>query len=304
MSEEIKEFLNPEEKREYLKPLRSAGGLMLFLGVFSTVLSLASAPLILMFLPMAQSEALLNELTVILTAPVLIYTYYIGYRIFVKKYHPNTVELRPVKKNDLLYCIIVLVLSLAVIRVIWYLHINLLELLGYEMETSGESGAMTILYSVLLAPVFEEIVFRDYLLTLLKRYGKIAAILLSSFAFGLFHGTAEQSLPSAFIGIILALLALRFDSIVPSIILHVTTNAISMFVDINFEHEVLMPYLLIIAAITLLAFLIKNFRHLKKAPQGVRNALYLYGHSISFIAFTVLYLGLIVLQYLGITEVG
>jgi len=68
-----------------------------------------------------------------------------------------------------------------------------------------------LLYIGIAAPVYEEILFRGFVLRVLRPYGKIFAIVSTAFLFGIFHGHILQS-PFAFaMGLILGYTAVEFS---------------------------------------------------------------------------------------------
>jgi membrane protease YdiL (CAAX protease family) len=80
--------------------------------------------------------------------------------------------------------------------------------------------------TVLVAPVAEELLFRGYLMNLwISRWGLWAGVLLSSLVFGLFH--VERVAFAAPLGIIFALVYLRYDSLWPGIALHASYNLLA-----------------------------------------------------------------------------
>jgi len=93
-----------------------------------------------------------------------------------------------------------------------------------EMSVSGDTLSM-FLYMCLAAPLFEEIIFRGFVLRTLEPYGKKFAILGSAFLFGIFHGNILQT-PFAFaVGLILGYVTLEY-SIVWAMLLHLINNLI------------------------------------------------------------------------------
>lgn len=77
---------------------------------------------------------------------------------------------------------------------------------------------------VILAPIFEELVFRKLLIDRLRQYGKWPAIVMSSIAFGLFHGNVAQMVYAAFVGLILGVIYERYGNVWHVIILHFLIN--------------------------------------------------------------------------------
>lgn len=94
-----------------------------------------------------------------------------------------------------------------------------------EYVGGGTSTFSMFLYSALLAPLSEEVIFRGMILRALRPYGKRFAILGSALLFGLFHGNLLQG-PYAFLmGLILGYLACEY-SINWAIALHVFNNLV------------------------------------------------------------------------------
>jgi membrane protease YdiL (CAAX protease family) len=85
---------------------------------------------------------------------------------------------------------------------------------------------VAILGSVIVAPIAEELVFRGYLLNLwIARRGVWFAVACSSVVFGAFH--LETVLFATAMGIILALVYLRYDSLWPGIFIHAAYNLLA-----------------------------------------------------------------------------
>ena len=79
-----------------------------------------------------------------------------------------------------------------------------------------------------LAPVGEEMFFRGYMQTRLRRVWSAGpAILLTALAFGAIHGEWVHGVLAAGIGVYLGLVAERTASVVPPVICHVANNTVS-----------------------------------------------------------------------------
>lgn len=83
-------------------------------------------------------------------------------------------------------------------------------------------------YTCILAPVFEEIIFRGYILNNLRKYGNITAVIISSVLFAMFHGNIVQFVNPILTGILLSFIVIKTDSIISSIIVHMFNNTIAM----------------------------------------------------------------------------
>lgn len=98
-----------------------------------------------------------------------------------------------------------------------------------EVATSYAASPSMLFYTIALAPICEEIIYRGALLRSLEPYGKWFAVVISALVFGLMHGNAVQ-FPVAFaIGVVFAYLALKY-SLKLTILLHVMNN---LFVELS-----------------------------------------------------------------------
>ena len=102
----------------------------------------------------------------------------------------------------------------------------MIEELRSIREGSSDSWWQYILVYALLAAMCEEIAFRGFILTgLRQRFNAWTAILISSLLFALYHMNVFQALPAFVLGVVLAILAVRSKSILPSMLLHFLNNA-------------------------------------------------------------------------------
>ncbi len=79
-----------------------------------------------------------------------------------------------------------------------------------------------------VGPVVEELMFRGVGYGLLEQFGRMPAVLLVGLAFALIHGLVAGFPVIATIGIGLAYLRSRTDSIYPCILLHASFNAVGL----------------------------------------------------------------------------
>lgn len=108
---------------------------------------------------------------------------------------------------------------------------------GFSIEDTAVSIApagnplwldvIVYLYICLLGPVLEELIFRGVLLEGLRKYGNTFGIIMSSVLFGLMHQNFSQCIPAICMGIVWAYMAVKFDSILPSTLLHIINNSMS-----------------------------------------------------------------------------
>ncbi|KAK9668349.1 hypothetical protein RND81_13G054200 [Saponaria officinalis] len=92
-------------------------------------------------------------------------------------------------------------------------------------------GLYVVVVSV-CAPIWEEIVFRGFLLPSLTRYMPVwCAILVSSVVFALAHFNVQRMLPLILLGVVMGTLFARSRNLVPSMLLHSLWNAF-VFLDL------------------------------------------------------------------------
>jgi uncharacterized protein len=114
-----------------------------------------------------------------------------------------------------------------------------LVLLRLGIDTQGEailqlmemleSPVWFFLVAVVFAPFVEEIFFRGFLFQgLRQKYGWVRAILLSSVIFAVAHLDPASLIPTFILGVVIAYLFHRSNSIWPGIILHFFVNGTSL----------------------------------------------------------------------------
>ncbi|MCX7658170.1 MAG: CPBP family intramembrane metalloprotease [Oscillospiraceae bacterium] len=95
---------------------------------------------------------------------------------------------------------------------------------GQNRADSGLAWGIMTLYTCMVAPITEELVFRVFCLKNLSRVNLRFGIIASSLLFGLVHGNIIQFVFAFPLGIILALLTVRTNSIIPAIGVHMVAN--------------------------------------------------------------------------------
>lgn len=94
-------------------------------------------------------------------------------------------------------------------------------------DTIGRGG-WTVLTTVVLAPILEEVFFRGQILGSIKhKYGSFWALLVSSLLFALIHGNPPQMVNAFFMGLILGYICLKTGSLLSVIVIHAFNNALA-----------------------------------------------------------------------------
>lgn len=97
-----------------------------------------------------------------------------------------------------------------------------------EVPNAYGRGAWAIVTVVVMAPLFEEFIFRGVLLESTRaKYGVMAAWLVSSAIFGIIHMHPTVAVNAFAMGLVLGFIYLRTDSIWSTIILHAVNNGIA-----------------------------------------------------------------------------
>lgn len=91
-------------------------------------------------------------------------------------------------------------------------------------------------YICLLGPILEELIFRGVLLEGLRKYGNWFGIIMSSVLFGLMHQNFMQCIPAICMGIVWGCMAVKTNSIIPSIIVHILNNSLASLLLIMMEN--------------------------------------------------------------------
>lgn len=129
-------------------------------------------------------------------------------------------------------CVISLCAGAQLVNSLW---ISLLEVIlnqfGLSVMTtlenvSGASDTFSMfLYTAVLAPIAEEILFRGYVLRTLRPFGKRFAVFGSAFLFGLFHGNLLQTPYAFLVGLVLGYVTVEY-SILWAVALHMFNNLV------------------------------------------------------------------------------
>lgn len=102
--------------------------------------------------------------------------------------------------------------------------------------TSLTSGIVSLIYTMIVAPIAEELIYRRFMLGSLRVIGDVPAVIVSALIFGLAHGNFDQFCYCFFGGIIFGLCMIRYGSIKYGIALHMVHN---MFVTLVYYSDVI-----------------------------------------------------------------
>lgn len=140
-------------------------------------------------------------------------------------------------------------------------------------DVSNPLEIVLYIISTAIVPAFaEEFAFRGILMGTLRKFGDSFAIITSAIIFGAMHGNIAQ-IPFAFIlGLVLAYVACKTNSILPSIIIHFLNNFYAVMLDILqstgvFSDRIfMMIYFILIASFCILGLI--SFFYLIKIDKN------------------------------------
>ena len=131
--------------------------------------------------------------------------------------------------------------------------------------TAGDNIPAFIMVSF-LAPIFEELVFRKFIIDRTRRYGEFAAIMYSSIAFGLFHCNLYQLFYAFAIGLVLGYVYVKTGNVLLTIIIHLIVNTSSSLAPIiPTAYQYFAYAMLVLGVLSLVYTLIK--RDVKLEPE-------------------------------------
>ena len=108
---------------------------------------------------------------------------------------------------------------------------KLLNVFGYSAMQSLETASSVsttvsmFLYSSVVGPVIEEVVYRGYVLRSFQKYGKVTAIFVSAILFGVMHGNLPQGIFAFGVGLVLGYVAMEY-SLGWAVFLHIINNCV------------------------------------------------------------------------------
>ena len=126
------------------------------------------------------------------------------------------------------------------------------------MESMFNNSSWTILFVqiVIIAPVFEEIIYRGIILNgMLKKYSPKKAIIVSSLIFGLIHRNLPQGLNAFVLGLIIATVYYYTRSLYICMIMHAANNFLVNFIFVPENFILKIALYIIIPVLGIVLFL-------------------------------------------------
>lgn len=143
-----------------------------------------------------------------------------------------------------------------------------------DLTSASGTTVETVVAFVVLAPVFEELVFRKVLVDRVLPYGEWPAILFSGVTFGLFHGNLTQFFYAFLLGAILAYVYIRTGNILYTMGIHACINFLGGVLPILVPAASALLMLVAMAGVVLFLIYRKKVRVAQNAVPGVGGAMF------------------------------
>ncbi|MBQ8515258.1 MAG: CPBP family intramembrane metalloprotease [Ruminococcus sp.] len=218
------------------------------------------------------------------------------------------------KKGELVRYMFIGIFIQAITGILYALVSTIMEAGGiqdYAPEIDSfvnvKATVATGLYTCLIAPVTEELLYRGFVLKNLSRVSQHFGIIVSAVLFGLAHENIAQFLLALPTGIFMARLVVKHNSLIPSILVHMAVNTMAFFMEMIFyftpESMGVLLFLLdvvyYVVAAAGLVFWILEVRKTRLPANTIRQS-----YRGVRIALTTPWLMAAVLFHLGMTIVG
>lgn len=114
----------------------------------------------------------------------------------------------------------------------WVSKISMPDFINGAFEDLSVSPIILILSAAVIAPIYEEIIFRGIILKgMAKKINPNIAIVVSAFLFALAHLNIPQGINAFLLGLVVGFIYLRTESIYLSIFAHIVNNILALSVS-------------------------------------------------------------------------
>lgn len=97
---------------------------------------------------------------------------------------------------------------------------------------------ITAIFTVVVAPIGEELVFRKLLIDRTRKYGAAVSVILSALMFGLMHGNFYQLFYAFLLGLVLGYMYYTTGRVLPVILMHAAVNFFGSVVTVLLSHGI------------------------------------------------------------------
>lgn len=174
---------------------------------------------------------LITEYLIILL-PILLYLKTRGYSI------KDTLRINRITLKQVIYTIIIVMVSYPIAVFFNYIGIIFLSKYGQLLPSavpipaSSTEFVLGLIIISITPGICEEVMFRGMLMKSYEPLGREKAIIYSAILFGIFHFNLQNLLGPTFLGILFGILVYRTNSIITSVVAHMTNNLIALLIGI------------------------------------------------------------------------
>lgn len=234
------------ENKQYRKHFSTLGfilliGSLLLIGVEFGTMKLIGA------IPALDQNANLEELTNLITL------YFVSFLLLLLMFRILPAEeMAPQKKMPLSHICVTFIMCYSLTYICNLTGIFITGFLGLfsQIQVSEPSAdavdavaattqephfLLPFLGTVILAPIFEELIFRKALISRTINYGESICVLLSGITFALFHGNSAQTFYSFVLGVFAAFIYVKTKNILYPVILHMVINLFGAIAELLLE---------------------------------------------------------------------
>ena len=147
---------------------------------------------------------------------------------------------------------------------------DLIDAVGLVPQKTFGGIIIFITGMALVPAIFEELLFRKWILNSSKKYGKLFAVVFSAALFGLYHMNLSQGIFAFFIGLLFGVIAIKTETIKYTCLLHFLNNTyacLGMILGTDSIGFQLIFDIVIAIAVVGAILIFKNLQNLKKINQ-------------------------------------
>lgn len=112
----------------------------------------------------------------------------------------------------------------------------------------------------IIIPIIEELIFREIMFRRLRAtYNTVAAIIISSLAFAIFHGNITQGVYAFILGVFIAYVYAERESLFLCIMIHIMANITSILMSTDMFERIFFSNIFIVILITLISLILWAF---------------------------------------------
>ena len=170
----------------------------------------------------------------------------------LRKLPVTKIEKRPMKIGQLLL-LIMMMYGLTQVGSVMGMPVHLvlttIGSLGADSEDAAASLSSDLIFSSgtivriisigILPAIFEELLFRKFLIDRTIRHGEFISCAMSGIMFGLWHGNFQQFFFAFFIGVLFAFVYIRTGNIIYTMIMHASMNLVTSTVTVELLNALL-----------------------------------------------------------------